>query len=349
MNAPVISVIVPVYNTSPWLRRCLDSICAQSYHLLEILCVNDGSTDNSAEILAEYALRDSRIKVFTQENAGLSAARNTGLENATGEWVTGVDSDDWLALTCIEQAAARIQPDVDIIFYGVQLVDENGCQCGLSSYFSLHDTDVEDITPKTVNGLNVCFWSKLWRRSIIEQYHLRFPVGLLNEDEAFFYISLPYARKMAFSHSIGYYYVQRAGSIMSKLNDGSMRQKAENYVAVAYYVYQQYGERELWFTPYRAYAEQMFNVFCEACFDVRELFLTCARLYFLNKRDYRIRRLVRVPWWISLFLTRYHRTEIYRFFKIPVICIEYNMDGSVNKKRIILFSWINNNLMRWVK
>ena len=84
-DSPLISVIVPVYNVEKYLRKCLDSICGQTYRNLEILCVNDGSTDGSAAILEEYAARDARIKVFTQPNRGLSAARNTGLEHATVE------------------------------------------------------------------------------------------------------------------------------------------------------------------------------------------------------------------------------------------------------------------------
>lgn len=94
--APLISVIVPVYNTAPYLRQCLDSICNQTYQNLEVICVNDGSTDNSAEILEEYAAKDSRIIVITQTNAGPSVARNVAIEQAKGEWIASVDSDDWI-------------------------------------------------------------------------------------------------------------------------------------------------------------------------------------------------------------------------------------------------------------
>ena len=137
MKSPLISVIVPVYNTAPWLRRCLDSICSQSYKNLEILCVNDGSPDNAAEILAEYVAKDSRLKIFTQENAGLSAARNTGLEHASGEWVTGVDSDDYLYPGIYEQAIKHCHEDVDMVFFGVQKVDDEDNILHPNQYFSL--------------------------------------------------------------------------------------------------------------------------------------------------------------------------------------------------------------------
>ena len=91
-----LSVIVPVYNTEKYLRECLDSIINQTFRDIEIICVNDGSTDKSLEILKEYALKDNRIKVITQGNKGQSVARNIGLNNASGKYITFIDSDDYL-------------------------------------------------------------------------------------------------------------------------------------------------------------------------------------------------------------------------------------------------------------
>lgn len=234
MQMPLISIIVPVYNTAPWLRRCLDSICAQTYQNLEILCVNDGSTDNSAEILAEYAAKDSRIKVITQENAGLSAARNTALAHATGEWVTGVDSDDYLAPGGYERAVACITGAVDMVFFGVRKVTEDEMPLPHDVYFDLPDPGEYKMTPNLAEQLNVCFWSKLWRRSLLEENNLRFPHGLVHEDEAMYYLSAPYVRKVAFSSAVGYYYVQRSSSIMH--SSGSVLDSAWAYVAVLEFV-----------------------------------------------------------------------------------------------------------------
>ena len=100
----MISIIVPVYNTAPYLPQCLDSLVNQTYRDIEIICVNDGSTDNSPDILKAYAERDSRILVIHQENLGLSGARNKGLESARGEWVMFVDSDDWLNEEALKKA-----------------------------------------------------------------------------------------------------------------------------------------------------------------------------------------------------------------------------------------------------
>ena len=96
MSNPKISVIIPVYNAESTLRRCVDSVLAQTFPDFECLLINDGSEDKSGEICDEYAIRDSRVRVFHKGNGGVSSARNVGLDNATGEWIAFVDSDDWV-------------------------------------------------------------------------------------------------------------------------------------------------------------------------------------------------------------------------------------------------------------
>ena len=96
MHEELISVIIPVYNTAEYLPRCLESVLNNTYRNLEVICINDGSKDNSIEVLNAYAQKDPRIRVIDQENAGVSAARNRGLDDATGEYIAFVDSDDWI-------------------------------------------------------------------------------------------------------------------------------------------------------------------------------------------------------------------------------------------------------------
>ena len=102
-----VSIIVPVYNIEKYLAKCLDSLINQTLEDIEIICVNDGSTDNSAEILNEYAQKDCRIKIINQDNAGLSAARNTGINAANGEYIGYVDSDDWIDLNFTKSCIMR--------------------------------------------------------------------------------------------------------------------------------------------------------------------------------------------------------------------------------------------------
>ena len=96
MDEKLISVIVPVYNVERYLRQCIESITNQSYKNLQIILIDDGSKDNSGKICDEYAEKDKRVEVIHKENTGVSAARNTGLDNAKGEWITFVDADDWV-------------------------------------------------------------------------------------------------------------------------------------------------------------------------------------------------------------------------------------------------------------
>lgn len=117
-SLPLISIIVPVYRTEQYLRQCVDSLLAQTYNRIEIILVDDGSPDGSGGICEEYAAKDPRVKVIHQENGGLSAARNTGLDHATGEYVMFVDSDDWISPDNCEKAVAVARArDVDVVIW----------------------------------------------------------------------------------------------------------------------------------------------------------------------------------------------------------------------------------------
>ena len=114
---PKISVIVPVYNTEKYLDRCIQSILAQTYTDFELLLVDDGSTDSSGAICDKYAEQDSRVRVFHKENGGVSSARNQGLDNAKGEWITFVDSDDWVDREFFNILSKSSKPDILISYY----------------------------------------------------------------------------------------------------------------------------------------------------------------------------------------------------------------------------------------
>ena len=122
MNSPLVSVIVPVYNVAPYLEQCLDSIVNQTYRNLEIILVDDGSTDESGAICDRYAEQDSRIKVVHKENGGQSSARNVALDMMMGEWVLFVDSDDWIELNTLELLFEQKDERADLVEFGVNLV-----------------------------------------------------------------------------------------------------------------------------------------------------------------------------------------------------------------------------------
>lgn len=228
-SLPLISVIVPVYKVEPYLRRCMESICNQSYRNLEILCVDDGSPDDSIEILREFSCHDHRIKVICKPNGGLSSARNAALDIAKGEWVTGVDSDDWLEPGIYEKAVAHLRDDIDMLCFGTQPEWENNPtdaqRLAKQNYFSLNNTGFYLHHADVPISLNVCFWNKLWRRSVIEQYRLRFVEHCLYEDEGFFVMFMPSCRAYFILRDVGYHYWQRSDSIMEMTSrDMSLRE-----------------------------------------------------------------------------------------------------------------------------
>ena len=239
---PLISVIVPVYNTEQYLRTCLDSICTQTYDNLEIICVNDGSTDGSAEILAEYAAKDRRIVVITQENAGLSAARNAALDIAKGEWVTGIDSDDYVDPDTFECALDALNTQgVSIVFYGMRRIDgETG---RVKFRFSMPATGVQKVTPYLVKSTIAVFCNKLWRTELFRDTGLRFPRGLWFEDNAMFNRVAPYVEKIFYLPKFKYNYVSYGNSIMDNASQGDA--KLMDRIKVMDVIFRHYAENPL--------------------------------------------------------------------------------------------------------
>ena len=344
MNGSLLSVIVPVYNTAAWLRRCLDSICAQTYRNLEILCVNDGSTDNSAEILTEYAAMDPRIRVFTQANAGLSAARNTALEHASGEWVAGVDSGDYLEPDIFRRAMACVTEGVDLVAFGVRCVWEDaGTEPTVFEQFSADQ--VLQMSVEQAAGMHVCFWNKLWRRSVIETHGIRFPHGLVHEDDAFFYQYAPYVRNVALCSSVGYNYLQRQGSIVR--SGQSRLETSARYVSVMRFVAEQYLERGIdyatspWFRLFvsRVYADRYHVVQPEERPALSQLFYALLQELKLLPAwvgDYRFRCMVPVRGWRRLFLSRYLNSELWRVLGVPLWEVEYRGVKTVQQRFMLL-------------
>lgn len=205
----MISVIVPVYNVEPYLRKCLDSILAQTYQDLEILIIDDGSTDGSGKICDEYPEKDERIRVFHTENKGLSAARNLGLDNATGDWIGFIDSDDW------------IEPDMYEVL--IKRAEETGAdvvECGCHADYTTTSYEHSAIQ-KTVSGIDAVealirgeirtqVWNKIWRRHLF--IDIRFPEGHSFEDVATTYKLVGNATVTGVAENT-YHWMQRKSSI----------------------------------------------------------------------------------------------------------------------------------------
>ncbi|MBD5132889.1 MAG: glycosyltransferase [Clostridiales bacterium] len=191
---PLVSVIIPVYNVEKYLARCLDSIVGQTYRNLEIILVNDGSTDHSEDICLQYAQSDPRIRLFTQKNQGLSAARNTGLDHMKGEYIHFVDSDDYISLYMIETLLdALLQYDVPLSVCNYLKVEDSDDNAALDMIpAELADfckkvsrNEVFDLMGTAAVGKFVGAWGKLYSKKIFET--MRYPVGRVYEDDFLFH------------------------------------------------------------------------------------------------------------------------------------------------------------------
>lgn len=210
MSEKIISVIIPVYNTEAYLRRCLDSVTGQTYRDLEIILVDNGSTDGSGAICDEYAAKDSRVQVIHKENGGPSSSRNTGLAAAGGEFISFVDSDDMISPVFME---SLLLPGADVT------------QCGYTSDLKqlkvdrklvFESMDGFEMSEKLcTEGLlaNTVVWSKLWRRECFDG--IRFPEGRIYEDEFVTWKTFWRTNRVARTSAPLYYYRRRAGSLMN--------------------------------------------------------------------------------------------------------------------------------------
>lgn len=210
----MITVIVPVYNVEKYIRQCLDSIISQTYKDLEIILVDDGSTDSSGTICDEYAQKDARVKVIHKENGGLSSARNAGLNIAQGEYITFVDSDDTIELDMIDCLFSSVQ-EADVVICKARIVREGEIlkPTNVKGEKSLSNNDLwEEIFCR----LNNSAWGKLYRRSMIEG--CCFPEGLYHGEDLIFNLQyLSRATKGVFLDAVKYNYFKRKGSITTQI------------------------------------------------------------------------------------------------------------------------------------
>ncbi len=218
---PKVSVIVPVYNTEQYLKRCLDSLLNQTLKDIEIICVDDGSTDKSPKILDEYAFQDNRILVIHKENSGAGESRNCGLDVAHGKYVCFVDSDDWIDVDFIEKLFLKANiNNLDFVKGNVFL--EYPKSRLLSN---LH----KEIHKQLALGKNIAcclsrdWWSILYKKEIIEKYNLKFTNSHLGEDTLFLISYVCRTRKFDLIDDTYYHYFQRTNSLVHTYRSGDWR------------------------------------------------------------------------------------------------------------------------------
>lgn len=211
-----ISVIVPVYKVEDYIRRCINSILAQSFTDFDLILIDDGSPDKCPEICDSYAKRDTRIHVIHQSNSGLSAARNTGIDwslaNSDSQWLTFIDSDDFVHENMLEmlyQAVIENKTDVSVCRYR-EVNDSNEGHISLEKYSSFVCSPEDFFVNDNVNA--TVAWGKLYKKKLFEL--IRYPIGKLHEDEFVTYRVLFQLSKISIVNNQLYYYYQNYSGIM---------------------------------------------------------------------------------------------------------------------------------------
>lgn len=218
---PLISVVVPVYNAEKYLEKCLDSVLQQGIRDLEIICVDDGSTDGSPELLARFAARDPRVRVVQQPNASAGAARNHGMRYAAGTYLHFLDADDWLERGIYVRAIARLeQSGADVCAFQYRSFHDaagrtHRCPClpdGKERVVSL------ETEPALLLYNAVVPWNKIYRREWIEEHSLRFDELTCANDRAFYFRLLTSGARVCMSKEYGVYYREKnAGSLTGSI------------------------------------------------------------------------------------------------------------------------------------
>lgn len=227
MKAQNISVIVPVYNIAKYLPKCLESIVNQTYKAIEILLINDGSTDESGKICDEYAKKDNRIKVIHQNNQGISATRNVGIKASTCDYIIFIDSDDYINEDYIEtlyNCIVKTNSDVASVNYNVVKTDGtilfNGSQetnLKENELVIFEGTDIikELLSQKIIKNF---VWNKIYKKNIL----CKFKVGINYEDMAFALEVFSKTKKVAFINKSCYNYVKREDSITATISEENL-------------------------------------------------------------------------------------------------------------------------------
>lgn len=230
-----VSIIVPVYNVEKYLRKCLDSLINQTLKAIEIICINDGSTDKSLEILEEYKNRDSRIILLNQENSGQSVARNRGIEIAKGEYLGFVDPDDWIDLDYYEKLYnAAISTNADIATAGIIRItgikqkkflqfNENTITENINLKFELCDVPEKSY-----------IWNKIYKTQKLKEINLKFEEGRIFEDCIFTPQALFFLGKMVTVPNTYYYYLRR--------NNSTVKQRSQKANADSIYAHKKASE-----------------------------------------------------------------------------------------------------------
>lgn len=216
---PKISVVIPVYNVEDYLAKCVESVLAQDFQDYEVILVNDGSTDGSLKIAQEYERNHDKVRLISQQNKGLGGARNTGIENACGEYICFFDSDDYIAPNTLSVISKTIdEENSDIIVFDIEYVDEDGHTLSIQKVFPGDGCTFRLSEKKDFLFASPSACNKVFRTCLFAESGVRFPSRVWFEDIRTTLKLYPYADKITYIPQAFYKYLQRSDSIMHSSN-----------------------------------------------------------------------------------------------------------------------------------
>ena len=213
-----ISVIVPVYNAANYIAKCIQSVQNQTFSSWELILIDDGSQDNSLDIIRRFAIEDDRIKVIHQENSGAGMARNNGIENAIGDYIVFLDSDDYISEKYLSLLSSHNE---DVVFIDVEAVDEGGNVVRREYLSQYKNMDKDDFLRAQMTGkINWGGVRKAVKRKIIDTNNIRYSDHKVGEEALFTYSSVFNSKTIGFIEKPVYFYIQRADSLShAKIDD----------------------------------------------------------------------------------------------------------------------------------
>lgn len=229
INKYKISVILPVYNGACTLDKCIQSVLGQTYENCELICIDDGSTDRSGEICMRYADRDNRCRVIFRKNGGVASARNTGLGQAQGDYITFIDQDDWLETKAYSCMMAKLKEQTDVLIFGY-FKDYTDRTCKMQNKNTVDMSKVSTdrliqyaFRREEYRNFGAFIWNKIFRRDLLLKNRIVFDDSLRRGDDVLFYTQVALAADSAvYTERNFYHYVQREDSVTHTKNAGNL-------------------------------------------------------------------------------------------------------------------------------
>ena len=318
---PKISIIIPVYNVEKYLSQCLDSIINQTFKDFECICVNDGSKDNSLNILQEYSKKDNRIKIVSQENKGVSIARNVGMKISKGKYISFIDSDDWICNDYLE-----------VLYNNMEKFDYDIVICNHYFYYSKDDKLVPVVYDIVINKETTSFdrficgynrgavWARLYKREFLENNKMSFLENVVMEDYIFSIITYLSTKKVLFLNDNLYYYRKQTATIMSNYDKVTISQFYNNFYLIKELRKRKINSPAIENCFVRKFFHNLSDVYKRVKKSGQSIDILFNKsldaLYFFNtiKKDLKVKYKIAIPISIRLFLI--FKKEVFCFRKL---------------------------------